>query len=157
MHGPRCRLQVANMSSQQFSRHGMPAPSGGTPQIAAATAAAAATLVPVNQPSSAQGKRVTAGGIIERSQPGFARERSPPPPHLQVVEKPTAAEMLNTASRITHQLEEEEEEGEDQGQDLQHFEMTSRRPWWSDPTHRCRGSDSHKLPPKPFPSSLAPL
>lgn len=44
------------MSSQQFPRHGLPAPSGGTPQIsAAAAAAAAANLVPVNQPSNAQG------------------------------------------------------------------------------------------------------
>lgn len=38
----------------------MPAPSGGTPQISPATAAAAANLVPVNQPSSAQGKRLSA-------------------------------------------------------------------------------------------------
>lgn len=41
------------MSSQQFPRHGLPTPSGGTPQISAA--AAAANLVPVNQPSNAQG------------------------------------------------------------------------------------------------------
>ncbi|XP_013877797.1 histone deacetylase complex subunit SAP130a [Austrofundulus limnaeus] len=36
------------MSSQQFPRHGLPASSGGAPQIAAA-----ANLVPVNQPSNA--------------------------------------------------------------------------------------------------------
>ncbi|KAM6921346.1 histone deacetylase complex subunit SAP130a [Xenentodon cancila] len=36
------------MSSQQFPRHGLPASSGGTPQIPAAT-----NLVPVNQPSNA--------------------------------------------------------------------------------------------------------
>ncbi|XP_056894408.1 histone deacetylase complex subunit SAP130a [Takifugu flavidus] len=41
------------MSSQQFPRHGLPASSGGTPQISAATAAA--NLVSVNQPLNAQG------------------------------------------------------------------------------------------------------
>lgn len=39
------------MSSQQFPRHGLPASSGGTPQISAA----AANLVSVNQPLNAQG------------------------------------------------------------------------------------------------------
>lgn len=44
------------MSSQQFPRHGLPASSGGTPQI---SAAAAANLVSVNQPLNAQGEVFT--------------------------------------------------------------------------------------------------
>lgn len=39
------------MSSQQFPRHGLPASSGGTPQISGA----AGNLVSVNQPLNAQG------------------------------------------------------------------------------------------------------
>lgn len=42
------------MSSQQFPRHGLPASSGGTPQISAA-----ANLVSVNQPLNAQGEVFT--------------------------------------------------------------------------------------------------
>lgn len=48
------------MSSQQFPRYGLPASSGGTPQISAATAAA--NLVSVNQPLNAQGRLFT--GIV---------------------------------------------------------------------------------------------
>lgn len=43
------------MSSQQFPRHGLPASSGGTPQISAA----AANLVSVSQPLNTQGKALT--------------------------------------------------------------------------------------------------
>lgn len=42
--------KVAKMSSQQFPRHGLPASSGGAPQISAA-----GNLVSVSQPSNAQG------------------------------------------------------------------------------------------------------
>lgn len=63
------------MSSQQFSRHGMPAPSGGTPQISPAAAAAAANLVAVNQPSSAQGKRLTAEYLDSPLVQKLVRER----------------------------------------------------------------------------------
>lgn len=59
------------MSSQQFSRHGMPAPSGGTPQISPA----AANLAAVNQPLGAQGKRLTAGYLHSRLVQEVARER----------------------------------------------------------------------------------
>lgn len=136
------------MSSQQFSRHGMPAPSGGTPQISPATAAAA-NLIPVSQPSNAQGKRVIAGYL--RSQRGLEFVLHCFPLFvfsLQGEEILTAAATLSTGSRITRRLEEVEGE-------QQHSEMTSRRPWWSDPTHRCRRSASHKLPRKLSPSSLA--
>lgn len=45
-----CRSQTVKMSSQQFSRHGLPAPTGGAAQIPAG-----GNLVPVNQPSNQQG------------------------------------------------------------------------------------------------------
>lgn len=66
----------------------------------------------------------------------------------KVVEKRTAAGMLNMASRIIRRLEAGER---------QRSEMTSRTPWWSDRIHKYRRTASRKPPPKQSPSKPAHL
>ncbi|XP_030582565.1 histone deacetylase complex subunit SAP130a isoform X2 [Archocentrus centrarchus] len=58
------------MSSQQFPRHGLPASSGGAPQISGA-----ANLVPVNQPSNASG----GSGDADSSRDGDHGQQDHPP------------------------------------------------------------------------------
>lgn len=66
-----------------------------------------------------------------------------------VVVMQTAVGMVTTVSRIIHLPGVGEP---------WHSEMTSRRPWWSDRTHKYRRSTaSLQLPPKPCPFSPARL
>lgn len=104
------------MSSQQFPRHGLPASTGGAPQISAA-----GNLVSVSQPSNAQGNffllLCTVCFIIYTKKDNLKRVSCL---SEKVVAKETVVAMLNMGSRTTHQPE--------AGEPC-HSEMTSRIPW----------------------------
>lgn len=87
------------MSSQQFPRHGLPASSGGTPQISAATAAA--NLVSVSQPLNAQG-RVFTGVAIKNNTEQYMAWKTHFKQTLFSKGMQRAVGMLNRDSMITY-------------------------------------------------------